>query len=250
MTGLVAYALEGGAARITMNDGKVNAMSLAMLTAIDAALDRARKDGAIVVLRSAREGIFSAGFDLKLFAANDPEASWAMVRAGAELALKMLSFERPIIGVWEGHAYPMAAFLLLASDIRIGAEGAQRIGLNEVAIGIPVPSFAIELARQRLHPAWLSRTVATGEMYQPRDALQAGFIDQLVAPDAVEPAIESAIDRLSNIHLQSHQIAKQRLRRQACTAIREAIDAEITLEAYQATAARRAAVKQPGAAAG
>src|SRR4029077_1702043 len=100
-----------------LNDGKVNVMSTAMLADIAAALDRAEKGADLLVLRSTRPGIFSAGFDLKIFAADDVEQSLAMVKAGADLALRLMSFPLPTIGVMEGHAYPMGTFLLLACDV-------------------------------------------------------------------------------------------------------------------------------------
>ena len=65
MTELVTYEFAGGIARITMDDGKLNVMSPDMLRALHQAFDRAEADGAIVIL-SGREGIFSAGFDLKV----------------------------------------------------------------------------------------------------------------------------------------------------------------------------------------
>lgn len=107
MTERVTYRCEAGIAGIAMDGGKVNVMSAAMLRDLDAALDRAEADKAMVVLRSARDGIFSAGFDLKVFAANDPLRSLEMVKAGAELALRLLSFPHPTIGVMEGHAFRM-----------------------------------------------------------------------------------------------------------------------------------------------
>ena len=79
----VRLAIENGIARITLDDGKVNAMSSALLGEIDEALGAAERAGALVVLRG-REGIFSAGFDLPTFQ-RGPAASVAMVRAGAEL---------------------------------------------------------------------------------------------------------------------------------------------------------------------
>jgi enoyl-CoA hydratase len=123
MTDRVTYRHEDGVAYITMDDGKENAMSTAMLHDLGAALDRAQSDKAAVVLRSARQGIFSAGFDLKDLAANDPARSCEMVRSGAELALRLMAFPNPTIGVMEGHAFPMGTFLLLACDVRIGALG-------------------------------------------------------------------------------------------------------------------------------
>jgi enoyl-CoA hydratase len=243
----VSYRLDGQIARIVMDDGKVNVMSMPMLEALHAAFDRAANDKAITVLSSVRE-VFSAGFDLKVFAANDPVRSHAMVKAGAELALKLLSFRTPIVGACRGHAFPMGAFLLLASDVRIGAEGNYRIGLNEVAIGIPVPSFGLELARQRLTPAYLNRTAATGEMFSPGDAAKAGFLDKIVPPGELDATVDAVAGSLTQIHLPSHAIVKQRLRGGAIAAVRAAIDRELTLDAYHESALTRSAVKQPGAA--
>jgi enoyl-CoA hydratase len=130
-----------------------------MLSDLGTGFDRTEADGVMIVLRSGRPGIFSAGFELNIFAANDAEGSLKMVKTGAELAFGLLAYPLLTIGLMEGHAFPMGMFLLLACDVRIGTRGGHRIGLNEVAIGIAPPRFAIELARSRVHPAWLSRTV-------------------------------------------------------------------------------------------
>jgi len=246
MTERVTYRSEAGVAYITMDDGKVNVMSTAMLGDLNAALDRAEQDQAIVVLRSARPGIFSAGFDLKVFAANDPVRSLEMVKAGAELALRLTSHPSPTVGVMEGHAFPMGAFLLLGCDVRIGALGKFRMGLNEVAIGIVPPGFAIELARSRLHPAWLNRTVTLGEMYEPQDAVVGGFLDRVVPADATDGVLGEILSALRGLDPAIHKSAKLRLRRQTMAAMREAIDSELTLDAYRAKAAALSSVALPG----
>jgi enoyl-CoA hydratase/carnithine racemase len=242
----VTYRLDDGVATITMDDGKMNVMSFKMLSDLGAAFDRAQKDEAMIVLRSGRTDIFSAGFDLKVFAGNDFEGALAMVKSGAELALRLLSFPFPTIGLMQGHAYPMGTFLLLACDVRIGARGQYRMGLNEVAIGIAPPSFAIELARSRVHPAWLSRTVTLGAMFEPEDALVAGFLDHLVSGDQIERTKDDIIKTLRRIHAPSHALAKQRLRRTTMNAMREAIENELTLEAYRSLSGAGSAVVLPG----
>ena len=242
----VTYCCEDGAATISMDDGKVNVMSVAMMQEIDAALTRAQQDEAIIVLRSARSGIFSAGFDLKIFSANDPRDSLEMVRTGAELALRLMSHPFPTVGLMQGHAFPMGTFLLLGCDVRLGMQGNYRMGLNEVAIGIPPPTFAIELARSRVQPAWLSRTVTLGEMFEPDDALAAGFLDRVVSAEAVEATLHDIVGGLRTINKPAHALAKQRLRRRAMADIREAIDAELTLAAYEANAQKRSSVVLPG----
>ena len=148
---LVSYQLEDSIATIAMDDGKVNALSLQMLTELNAALDRASADRAVVVL-TGRDGIFSAGFDLTVLRAGGSDAS-AMLRAGFALAKRMLSFPTPVLIACTGHAVAMGVFLLLSGDYRVGAGGPYKITANEVAIGLTMPRAAVEICRQRLTPA-------------------------------------------------------------------------------------------------
>lgn len=223
----VSYTWNAGISEIALNDGKANIMSPAMLDRLSDALDVAERNGGPVVLRSAVPGVFSAGFDLSVFKSGDRAALHDMVKKGAELAARLLEFPYPVIGLLEGHAYPMGAFLLLASDLRIAARSPLRIGLNEVAIGIVPPAFAIELARSRLHPAWLNRTVVLGEMFGPDDACRAGFVDIVVSPEDVEATLAKTLQSVRAIDAAAHRIAKQKLRGPVAAAIRKAIAAEL-----------------------
>jgi enoyl-CoA hydratase len=230
---LVSYQKSDGVATLSMDDGKVNVMSTSMLKELTSAFERAEKDGVIVILTSARRGIFSAGFDTKILARKDPQQVFDMVRLGAELAACVLAYPRPVVIACPGHAFPMGAFLMLAADVRIGAEGSYKIGLNEVAIGIPVPTFGLELARSRLLPSYLQRTALTGEMFSPAEAVTAGFLDQVVPADNLQEAAETVAANLGKIDHPSHASTKERLRRETLATVRAAIDSEITLENYQ-----------------
>src|SRR5438128_1579098 len=95
MADLVSYSLNGPVATVAMDDGKVNALSNEMLGQLSTALDRAEEDGAVVVL-SGRPGVFSAGFDLGVLQGGGPEAL-SMLRAGFELAARLLAFPRPVV---------------------------------------------------------------------------------------------------------------------------------------------------------
>jgi len=185
---LATYSRSGAIATITMDDGKANVMSLAMLHSLHAAFDEAEHDKVVPILK-ARGKHFSGGFDLSVFAKGSAEDQYLMVKAGAELALRILSFPYPVVAACQGNAYPMGAFLIMSSDHRIAAEGDYRIGMNEVAIGLTVPRFAIEVARQRLTPAYFSRVVMTAEMFGPAEAVTAGFFDRLVPAGRLEKAV-------------------------------------------------------------
>ena len=217
-------SLEDGVAWITLDDGKVNALSAAMIAEIGEALDAAERAGAVAVLRG-RAGIFSAGFDLKTFA--NAEAGVAMVRAGAELVLRLLAFPRPVLTVCTGHAYPAGAFLMLAADVRFGLAGAWRIGMNEVAIGLTVPKFAIELARHRLTPPGFAR-ITTAAMFAPDEAVRLGYLDRVLtdARELAEAAREEAA-RLRALDVPSYVATRARVNERVLQAIRTALEEEM-----------------------
>jgi len=220
---LVEYRLDKDAApapiaTITMDDGKVNAISPAMLGEVNAALDRAAADGAVVVL-SGRDGVFSAGFDLTVLRGGGADAP-AMVRGGFELALRVLSFPLPVVIACTGHAVAMGAFLLLSGDYRVGAAGPYRLMANEVAIGLTLPRAAIEIMRQRLTPACLNRAALLAEPFTPDTAVAAGFLDRVVEPaDVAATAREMAVT-IAGLDLAAHADSKLRTRHATFEAIR------------------------------
>lgn len=229
MSERATYELEERVATITMNDGKVNAMSTAMLRDLHAAFERAQSERAAVLL-TGKPGMFSAGFDLKVFASGNRADITTMLRAGADLIERILSFPFPVVTACTGHAYPMGAFLMLAADVRFGADGPYRIGMNEVAIRIVPPRFAIEIARQRLTATAFHRVIVTGEMLSPTDAAAAGFLDHVVPAAELLPAAREAVRALSQLDMASHGATKLLVREQALKALREAIATDFKLE--------------------
>lgn len=222
MTSGISYSHEGDLATITIDDGKVNVMTVDLLNELCRSTAQARNDQAMILLRSGREKVFSAGFDVKPLASRDAEASRALLQAGVDAILALLEHPYPVIGLCAGHAYPMGAFLLLASDVRIGVRGEYQVGMNEVAIGIAVPDFALHLAEYRVAPTWLHRVVALGRMLNPQEAAEAGFFDMLVPPEGVETAMSHATGHLSGLNMAAHASTKQRMRAGVVEAIRTA----------------------------
>ena len=236
MNEVVTYRLSDRIARITLDDGKRNAMSRETLGLLHQAFEKAEKEAKAVTLVG-RPGVFSAGFDLQVFGRGDPDEIHGMVRLGAELALRIFTFPLPVVVGCTGHAYPMGAFLMLASDHCIGTAGEYRIGLNEVLIGLAVPRFAVELTRATLTPPYFNR-ILTGDLLGPADAKEAGYIADLVDADALVPAVEAKVAPLAQIDAEAYRLTKARVRGAAAATIRQAIDEEITLEHYRRVAGR------------
>jgi enoyl-CoA hydratase len=206
----VTYDLDGAIATVTLDDGKANAFSVPTLRALHEALDQAERDGAIVVLRG-RPGTLSGGFDLKTFAAGG-DGVFEMLGLGAQLVERLLGFPRPVVAACPGHAMAAGAFVLLASDVRIGVRGDFRIGLNEVRIGLTVPHFVVALAQYRLARPASDRALLTAAIFDPASAREAGFLDQVVEAGALDETALAVANDLAGLVADAHTNTKLRAR--------------------------------------
>jgi enoyl-CoA hydratase len=218
MNDLVSYELEDGIALLTLDNGKVNAISPDVIAAFHGALDRAEADAAVVVVTGS-PGILSGGYDLKVMTAG-PQSAVDLVAAGSGLARRMLAHPFPVIVACPGHAVAKGAFLLLSADYRVGVDGPFRIGLNEVQIGMTMHHVGIELARDRLRKSYFHRSVINAEMYGPQEAMRAGFLDDVVAPDELLATARAKAEQFQKLDRIAHSATKLKARK----ALLEALD--------------------------
>jgi enoyl-CoA hydratase len=195
--GPARYRLDGNVAVIEFDDGKANVLGHAAIDGLQAALTQAEQDEALAVAIVGRPGKFSAGFDLAVMQAG-PDQARELLRAGAELALRIYTFPLPVVLGVTGHALAMGAIVLMAADVRVGADGPFKVGLPEVEIGMPVPEFAVELARDRLTKAHFTSAVQHAVITDPAGAVDVGFLDSVVAPDEVPAAALAAAHDLAD----------------------------------------------------
>lgn len=182
-TQILNYSVENDIAMLAMDDGKANALGHAMIGEINAALDRAQNE-AKAVLISGRDKRFCAGFDLEVMASG-PDNVRKLVGAGAELLMRIYEYPLPVVIACTGHALAAGGLLLLAGDVRVGAEGAFKIGLPEVAIGMTLPIFGLELARDRLARNRFTEAVTQARVYGPAEAAAIGYLDEAVPAAAL-----------------------------------------------------------------
>lgn len=221
MSDLVSYEIEDGIATLTLNNGKVNALSPAMFDALNDAFDKAEKDRAVIIL-TGQPGILSGGYDLKVMTSS-PENAIALVTTGSTFTRRMLAHPFPIVVACPGHAIAKGAFLLLSADYRVGVEGAFNIGLNEVLIGMTMHHSGIEVARDRLTKPAFHRSVINGEIFNPRDALDAGFLDKVVPADELLEVAKATAQQLKKINMTAHKNTKLKARKTLLETLDQAI---------------------------
>ncbi len=237
MTELLHYERSGAVATITMNDGKVNCLSLPMLAELNGALDRAQEDDAVPVI-TGREGMFCGGFDLATFQQGG-EPVYRMHNEGAELLIRVLTFERPVVVACSGHAVAMGAFLTMSADARIGAQGAFKIVCNEVAIGLTMPRFAIEISRSRLTPSHFNRAMINAEVFGPDAAVEAGFLDRVVPPSDLQAEAVRTAEALTKLNARAFAETKKLVHAEALDRLHKAIETELgSIEVFIGTIGR------------
>lgn len=227
MSQLVHTETQGRLGLIAMDDGKANALSHAMLDALDAVLDEfERRDDIGALVLTGREGRFCAGFDLGEMRKGG-DAQRALLEKGARLAFRLYEYPRPVVMACSGHALAMGAILLFTADWRTGAEGAFRIGMNETAIGMTMPAFGAGLAQDRLTPRHFSRAVLGAEIYAPSLAVEAGFLDEVVDPLSVVDFAAVAAERLAALDPRAYAATKRRTRAATLAALRSGLAADL-----------------------
>jgi enoyl-CoA hydratase len=167
--------------------------------------------------------MFSGGFDLQVMRGS-MNTAMALVEKGLTLAVRMLSFPYPVIAACSGHAVAKGASLLLAADYRIGVDGAIKIGLNEVAIGMTMPYGGVELAIGRLAPVFFNRSVILAEMFSPKEAVIAGFLDKVVSEAEFVPRVQAIAQAMTKLDMKAHHHTKLKVRAELLQVLDECIE--------------------------
>ena len=181
-----------GVAVLSADRPPANALDLALLEEIVAAVQPFANDPPRALVLAGRPGFFSAGVDLKLAPTYEPEDRRRMVSAINAMALGVYELPCPVVGAITGHAVAGGLVLALCTDLRV-ASSAGRYGLTEVKVGIDYPQAAIGVVRAELAPHAARRLALGSELLGASECLHLGVFDELAEPNDVLPrALELA----------------------------------------------------------
>jgi len=208
-SGEVRYTLDASDPKcpvgvVAMDDGKMNAFSFSMIARLNLALDVAEKDECKSIVIKGNSKVFSSGFDLGTMRAGDYKLMVTLVNLGGLFAYRVFGYAKPVVLAATGHALAMGAILLFAGDSRIGlkpvsGEKSPKVGLNEVAIGMSLPEYAIRLSRRRVPITYQTRILSQAWVGSPEQAIPMGFIDAVAeGVQGVEQAALKEAQRLGS----------------------------------------------------
>lgn len=187
---------------ITLNrPDKLNALSSTMLAElIEAALLFDSMPNVKVVVVGGRGRAFSAGADLAAFSGGDGSApSAADSREAADLGRRMAeaveSMRAVTVARIHGHCVGGGLVLAAACDLRVAADDV-RFSIPEVDLGIPLAWGGIPRLVREMGPALTKELVMTCRPFSAGEAQAAGFLNRVVPPAELDPAVDGLVGQL------------------------------------------------------
>ena len=223
---------DDGVAVVTLNNGKVNALSGAVVAALHEIADDLTADppGAVVVTGGDR--IFAAGADISEFGGPE-EAADITARIHASLDA-LAAVPRFVIAAVSGYALGGGCELSLACDYRIAGERAV-FGQPEILLGtIPGGGGTQRLARQ-VGPSRAKELSITGRQVKADEALRIGLADEVVASDELHERALALAAECARGAVLSQAYAKQAIDRGLSTSLAEGlqIEQEMFIESFR-----------------
>ena len=185
---------------LTLDDGKANVFSSKMSQQVNDCLDQVETEKGCLII-TGKEGMFSAGLDLKTIQSGDMDLIMEMSANAFKLLARIFSFPRPVIAACSGHGIALGTFLICCCDYRIGVKGDYLLGANEMRTNMVIPTPILELIKFRVNNSHKYRAVLGAEMYTLDQAQEAGLMDDVVSPEnLMKVAKEKAKDLASMGH--------------------------------------------------
>lgn len=193
--------------------GKGNSLNIEFTNLLTAALDEAEASDARAVVLTGEGKVFSAGVDLNALTSGGAAAVEEFLEALTKFLRRLATFPKPIVAAANGHAIAGGCVAVLASDYRIMARGTSRIGVTELLVGVPFPTWALEIVRYGVPQAHLADLCYSGRTVDPDEALRLGLLDEVVDPELlIERACEVAT-QWGQVPHEVFAITKRQLRR-------------------------------------
>lgn len=211
---------DGPVAVVALDHGPVNALDTALCDAITTTFeDLARRDddvGAVVLTGNGRA--FSAGVDLPHVLDGSPEDRRRFLASLVGCFVAVFRIATPTVAAVDGHAIAGGCVIACACDHRVAASAELRIGLTELAVGVPFPTSALEIVRSRTGHH-LHELVLGARTYGPREALERGLVDEVVPPEQLESRALEVARRLAAVPPATYRLAKLALQHPAADRI-------------------------------
>jgi enoyl-CoA hydratase/carnithine racemase len=181
----------GHVAEVLLARNAVNSIDPGLVDGLARTLGELADDRGIgaIVLGSAEEKFFSAGWDLPRLVELDRDTVTDFVAAFNRLTVELACLRVATVAAVDGYAVAGGFILALACDFRVMTSDPRRkVGLTEVDLGLPLPLPSVLLLRALVTGAVVRDVAVAGRLLGPEQALAAGLVDRLAEPGRVREA--------------------------------------------------------------
>jgi enoyl-CoA hydratase/carnithine racemase len=178
----------GGVLEIQLARPPVNALNPALVRELRTAVEAAPGAGARAIVLSGTPGMYSGGLDVPELLQLDRAGMQRFWQDFFALLRTLALSPIPIAAAITGHSPAGGAVLAIFCDHRVAADGKFKLGLNEVRVGLPVPRVILGALTRLVGQRQAERLAVLGLLVSPQEALAAGLVDQLAAPEETVPA--------------------------------------------------------------
>ncbi len=184
---------------ITLKRPPANSYEMQFIRDLDAAVGAVYSDPEIkvVILRSGLDKFFSAGADIKAFAANPSDANMDMIRVSHKTLDKMAASSAVFIAMIQGHALGGGLEIALACDLRFAANGRYQLGLPEVTLGMLPGNGGTQRLPRLIGLSRALELMLSGETIAPKEALELGIVNRLYPRTALKQETETYARKLA-----------------------------------------------------
>ncbi|MCI4342946.1 MAG: enoyl-CoA hydratase-related protein [Thermoplasmata archaeon] len=224
---------EDGVEILILKNPPVNALSTALLTALDRHLTAIEGDATVRAVILTGDGqYFSAGADLKEMATLDLASAPDLVRRGHALFARIAGLRVPVVAAINGLALGGGLELALSADLRVAGDSA-KLGAPEVNYGL-MPAYG---GTQRLpRVVGLSKAkelIFTGAMIPATEALRIGLVNKTVPAGQELRAARDLAHTIAQKAPKAVQAAKRAINEGSSRPLAEGIEIETGLFASQ-----------------
>lgn len=226
----VSYALDGAIAWVRLDrPHRLNAVTAGLVDDLLDAFDRARSDGARVVILAGTGRAFCAGFDLKDFTPDETlDDARVRLQRLQDVTRRTLSYPGPVIAAVHGYAIGAGAEFALACDLVIASADAV-FAFPEVEVGLSSTNGASAILPRLVGPMRAKELVLLGERFGADRAYELGLVTRVVPDGAHEAAAAAIAERLVARPAGALRLAKRLIDEGSEMSIAEALDAEVDI---------------------
>src|SRR5262245_50595794 len=177
----IQYAVADSVATITLDDPPANTYSYEMMRELDDAVLQARMDASIhvIVITGAGEKFFCAGANIGMLKDADPTFKYYFCLHANETLTRLEQTPKLVIAALNGHTVGGGLEVAMAADIRIARQGAGKIGMPEVALGVLPGTGGTQRFARMVGKAKAIEIMATGSLFSFEEAHAMGLVSHV-----------------------------------------------------------------------